>query len=355
MTANIKKLVYFESWVDSVAERILTDQSDINLVRLEYSTPESANWTELATAHGYQVQPRTELQPPWLGDAELLKRCPQLLVLSSTGAGHDVIDVNACDAAGVAVVNQSGTNLEAVAEHALGLMISLSKRIAMADRLMRRSAAPIERYALTGNDLTGRTVGVIGIGHIGTRVAELCRTLFCMKVLAYDPYLTQEQIAARGAQKADLDELLSASDFVTVHCPRSEETFGMFGAREFALMKASAYFLNTARGGIHKETDLAEALVRKKIAGAGIDVFLKEPPPLDHPLLQFDNVIVTPHNAGITYEALENMASSAASQWIQIFKGEVPPRLVNPQVWPRYSARFKELLGFAPAPLPPRG
>lgn len=123
----------------------------------------------------------------------------------------------------------------------------------------------------------------------------------------------------------------------------------MFGAREFSLMKPAAYFINTARGGIHDEAALAAAIVAGSIAGAGIDVFLKEPPPTDHPLLQFDTVIVTPHNAGITFDALENMALSAAQQWIEIFAGRVPPRLVNPEVWPRYSARFKEIFGFAPA------
>jgi D-3-phosphoglycerate dehydrogenase len=349
MKPNAKKLVFFDSWVDPAAERILSDRPDINLVKLEYATPASENWEELATAHGYQIQPRTELQGPWFGDAALIQRCPMLLALSSTGAGHDVIDVDACTAAGVAVVNQSGTNLEAVAEHALGLMINLSKRIGMADRQMRRSSKPIERYALTGHDLVGQTVGIVGIGHIGTRVGELCCGLFRMRVLAYDPYLTHEQIAARGAEKVDLEQLLRRSDFITVHCPRSAETVGMFKAREFALMKPRAYFLNTARGGIHDEGDLAAALADGKIAGAGIDVFLKEPPPTDHPLLQFDNVIVTPHNAGITFEALENMAISAANQWIELLQGSVPPRLVNPTVWPRYSARFKEILGFPPA------
>lgn len=349
MTANKKRLVYFDSWVDGIAERMLSAHADIDLVRLEYRTPEVRNWSEIAMAHGYQIQPRTELQAPWFGDAELLARCPRLLALSSTGAGYDVIDVDACNKAGVIVVNQSGTNLEAVAEHTLGMMLSLSKRIGIADKQMRRGSGSIERYALTGNDLTGRTVGIVGIGHIGTRTAELCGKLFRMEILAYDPYLTEQQVSARGARKVELDELLRSSDFVTVHCPRSSETFGMFGAREFGLMKPSAFFINTARGGIHKEEDLAAALAGRRIAGAGIDVFLKEPPAVDHPLLQFDNVVVTPHNAGITFDALRNMASGAAEQWVGIFAGKVPPRLVNPEVWPRYSARFKEILGFAPA------
>jgi D-3-phosphoglycerate dehydrogenase len=180
----------------------------------------------------------------------------------------------------------------------------------------------------------------------------LCRGLFDMTVLAYDPFLTAEQIAARGGTKVELDELLRRSDYVTVHCPRTKESFGMFGRAQFALMKPTAYFVNTARGGIHDEDALAEALREGRIAGAGLDVFLKEPPDLDHPLLGFDNVIVTPHNAGMTDESVLEMVTATARQWIAIFDGKAPPRLVNPEAWPRYAERFAERLGFPPAALP---
>jgi D-3-phosphoglycerate dehydrogenase len=123
----------------------------------------------------------------------------------------------------------------------------------------------------------------------------------------------------------------------------------MFDAKKFALMKPTAYFIQTSRGGIHDEAALAEALAAKRIAGAGLDVFLKEPPPPDHPLLRFDNVIATPHIAGLTEEALYGMAEGAARQWVSIFRGEVPPRLVNPEAWPRYARRFEAIFGFAPA------
>jgi D-3-phosphoglycerate dehydrogenase len=169
-----------------------------------------------------------------------------------------------------------------------------------------------------------------------------------MTVLACDPYLTEAQIAARGATKVALEALLERSDFVSVHAPRNAETLGLFGAAEFARMKPGAYLIQTARGGIHDEAALAEALAAGRIAGAGLDVFLKEPPPPDHPLLAFENVIVSPHNAGITEEALHDMALGAAEQWIAIFRGEVPPRLVNPEAWPRYAARFHEAFGFKP-------
>ena len=351
MPANIPRLVYFESFMNPAAVKILQGRDDLELTRLEYAAPEAETLRELQRAHGYQIQPRTELKEPWFGDAKLLARCPNILAISSTGAGYDMIDVEACDAAGVIVLNQSGTNKEGVAEHALALILSLSKKIALSEKAMRTQTS-MDRRLYEGNDIKGKTVGIVGIGHIGRRVAALCRGLFDMTVLACDPFLTADQIAARGAMKVDLPELLQRSDYVTVHCPRDKGSFGMFGAAQFAAMKQSAYFINTARGGIHDEDALAAAIRAGQIAGAGLDVFLKEPPDLDHPLLHLDNVIVTPHNAGLTTESVLEMVTATAHQWIDVFQGKVPPRLVNPGVWDRYRERFHQLLGFLPNPLP---
>lgn len=351
MAANIPRLVYFESFMKPAAVEILSGRDDLDLIRLEYAAPAEENLTEMRRAHGYQIQPRTELREPWFGDAALLADCPNLLAISSTGAGYDMIDEDACTKAGVIVLNQSGTNKEGVAEHALGLILSLSKKIAVSEKAMR-TARDLDRRLYEGNDILGKTLGIIGIGHIGTRVAELCRGLFQMTVLAYDPYLTAAQISARGGTKTDLPDLLRRSDYVTVHCPRTSESFGMLGVDQFALMKPAAYFINTARGGIHDESALADAVKSGRIAGAGLDVFLKEPPELDHPLLHIDNVIVTPHNAGVTAESMLEMVTATAHQWIDVFHGKVPPRMVNPEAWPLYSKRFTELLGFTPDPLP---
>ncbi|MGE4047561.1 MAG: hydroxyacid dehydrogenase [Acetobacteraceae bacterium] len=351
MVANIKRLVYFEEFMNPVALSILAQRPDIEVVRLEYASPDADNWAEMSRAHGYQIQPRTELKEPWFGDGALLARCPGMLAISSTGAGFDMIDVEACSAAGVIVVNQSGTNKEGVAEHALGLILGLSKKIAVSERAMR-TVPNMDRRGYAGNDIRNKTLGIVGIGNIGTRVADICRAAFNMTILAHDPYLTAEQIAAKGGTKVSLEELLQRADYVTVHCPRTRETFGMFGAAQFALMKPTAYFVNTARGGIHDEEALADALREGRIAGAGLDVFLKEPPDLDHPLLHLPNVIVTPHNAGMTDESVFEMVTATAHQWIDIFDGKVPPRLVNPEAWPRYAQRFAEVLGFRPAELP---
>lgn len=351
MTANIKRLGFFERWLDPVAEEMLGACPDIELTRLRFDDPEPQNWEALRRMHAYQVSTRGDLRAPWLADANLIAACPDLLAVSSTGAGFDVIDVEACTRAGIAVCNQAGSNKEAVAEHTLGLMLSLAKRIAVTDKGLRRPGG-VDRYGHIGSDIQGKTIGLIGLGFVGTRVAEICATLFKMKVLACDPYLSAQQIAARGATKVELDEVLAQSDFVSVHCPRSNETFGMMGRDAFARMKPGAYFICTARGGIVVEEELATAIGDGVIAGAGIDVFLKEPPPDDHPLLQFDNVIATPHIAGMTHEALREMAASAARQWISLLRGDVPPHLANPEVWPHFADRFESQLGFRPKPLP---
>lgn len=346
MAPNRKRLIYFERFFHPVAEQILGAQDDIELARLEYATPVAKNWPEMQRAQGYHVSARTELRDPWLGDAVLIAQCPDLLAMCSTGAGYDVIDVDACTKAGVIVCSQSGTNFEPVAEHAIGLILSLSKKIGLTNRALLRGDAH-DRYALMGNDIQNKTVGIVGLGKIGTRNAHFCRA-FDMNVIAYDPYLTAGYISARGARKVDFSELLAQSDFISIHCPRTKETINLFDAEAFARMKPSAYFINTARGLIHNETALLDALNMKKIAGAGLDVFDVEPPPPDHPLLHLDNVVATPHTAGGTHEAALAMSRATAEQWIEILRGRVPPRLVNPEAWPLYTKRFERVLGFRP-------
>jgi D-3-phosphoglycerate dehydrogenase len=298
-------------------------------------------------AHGYQIRPGAELREPWYGSPALLARCPNLLAISTPGVGYDIIDVPACTEAGVLVVNQEGANSEAVAEHALGLMLALSKKIVIADRALRQPGK-LDRFRFTGNELSGKTVGIVGFGNIGACLGRLCK-VFDMTVLAYDPYLPEEIIRQRGGRKVSLDELLRASDFVSLNCPLNDGSAGMIGRDQLACMKPTAYFVTTARGGIHKEDDLAEALAAGTIAGAGLDVFLEEPPARDHPLMNLDNVIATPHNAGLTAEAKQSMARSAVRQWASLFSGGPPRAPVNPEVWDRYADRFERLFGVRPS------
>jgi D-3-phosphoglycerate dehydrogenase len=349
MAPNTKRVFYVKYVAAPVFLDILARRPDVQVDRLENESPRSVADPVLASAHAYQIgAARDEIDLQYHATAELLARTPNLLAVSSNGAGFDPIDVDACTAAGVIAVNQAGGNKEAVAEHVLAMMLTLSKRIVETDRYMRRQS-DIPRNDFIGNDLTGRTVGIIGLGHVGTRVAEMCRGLFRMRVLACDPYQTEEQIAARGAEKVTLDALLAQSDFVSVNCPRNGETRGMIGAAQYALMQKHAYFITTARGGIHDEAALAEALSARRIAGAGLDVWEKEPPPHTHPLMAFDNVVISPHTAGVTVESRNNIARIAAEQMLDILDGKRPERLLNPEAWPAYCERFERILGFAPS------
>jgi D-3-phosphoglycerate dehydrogenase len=349
MAPNTKRVFYVNNVAAQVYLDILATRPDVHVDRLENDTPDAEAEPVLALAHAYQIgSSRQELVMKLQGYTPLLRRCPNLLVLSTNGAGFDTVNLADATAAGVAVVNQAGGNKEGVAEHVMAMMLTLSKRIVMSDHAMR-SGATYKRTEFMGDDVQGRTIGIIGIGHVGTRVAELCRGLFQMRVLAYDPYQTAEQIAARGAEKvANLDDLLRQADYVSVNCPHTAETRGMMGAAQFALMQEHAYFISTARGGIHDEAALAAALTAKQVAGAGLDVWEDEPPPSDHPLLHFDNVLVSPHTAGITRQSRHNIAKIAAEQMLDILDGKKPPRLLNPEVWPAYRDRFARILGFTP-------
>ncbi len=348
MSVNNKRVFYVKYLAQEIYAEILRARLDVRLDRLENESPEEIFAPILASAHAYQVgAARDELASHFHVHGDLLRRAPNLLIVSSNGAGYDPVDVEACTAAGVLVVNQSGGNAHSVAEHALGMLLTLSKRIIEADRALRRDPN-VNRNALIGTEAQGRTIGIVGLGNVGRRIAELCNGLLGMKVLAYDPYLTATEMAARGGEKVELDELLRRSDYVSINCPLTRESRGMIGAREFALMQPHAYFITTARGFIHDEAALFEALRDKRIAGAGLDVWAKEPPPPDHPLLQFDNVLASPHTAGVTREARINMGRIAAEQMLDALDGKRPPRMINPEVWPAYARRFERTFGFTP-------
>jgi D-3-phosphoglycerate dehydrogenase len=344
MAITRKKVVRFDLTQDPAFAERLAREGDIDLVVAARRGPEDDAWRALGEAHVYQVtSAKDELPRQYFVTADLLGRCPNLLCASSNGAGYDTVDVDACTAAGVLVVNQTGGNARSVAEHALGLMLGVSHRILECDRRMRREIG-FPREDLMGHELCGRVLGIIGIGNIGTLVTAFARAIG-MTVLATDPYLTEEEIARRGATSVSLDDLLTRSDFVSVHCPRDKTTMRMMDARAFAKMKRGAVLITTARGGIHDEAALFDALESGHLSGAGLDVWEREPPPLDHPLLSRENVIVTYHTAGVTHEARRNMAVYAAEQIVGLLKGGRAPRLVNPEAWPAYARRFEAILG----------
>jgi D-3-phosphoglycerate dehydrogenase len=318
----------------------------LELRRIGLDQSEAAIAAALAECHGYYVwAARHELPLPWHVTPALLGRLPNLLVTASYGAGYDTVDVEACTAAGVAVVNQAGGNAEGVAEHALGMMLLLLKRVPEAQAAMRAGTVR-DRNALIGRELVNRTVGLIGLGHVGTRMAQLLNVFGC-RVLAVDPALDALTVAARGATKVQLAELLAASDIVSLHCPLTAETRGMVGAAAIARMRPGAILVTTARGFLVDETALLAALQEGRLAGAGLDVWEEEPPPSSHPLLAHPAVLASPHTAGVTAESRARVAAMAAEAFAASVEG-LPPRMVNPAVADRFVARRSALLRPAP-------
>ena len=294
----------------------------------------------LAGADVYHVSSaRNEMARYAFVTPRLLERNPHLLAVSTYGAGYDSVDVAACTRAGVIVMNQAGANRDSVAEHTLALILGVVHRLAESDRALRERRG-FTREDLMGHEVKGMTLGLVGIGHVGTTVARLAAA-FGMPVIAADPLLAPEEIAARGARPVSFDELIASADIVSLHCPRDASTERMMGAAQFARMKRGAYFISTARGGIHDEAALAAALESGHLAGAGLDVWEPEPPPLDHPLLARPDVFATYHTAGVTHEARRNIATQGSEQIVQLLRGEKPPRLVNPEAWPAFMARYE--------------
>lgn len=339
-----KQVVRFDFWLNPAFDAHMRALPDVDLAICRHADDDAANLAILSKAHVYHIcAARDEVPSQWWVTDALLAQCPELLCASSSGAGYDPIDVQACTRRGVLVVNQSGCNADSVAEHALGLMLSVKHRIAESDRVMR-AAAYTTREDLMGNEIRGLTVGLIGIGNIGRRVALLAKA-FGMRVLASDPYLSSEEITRRGAVPATLAEVLAQSDIVSVHCPRTPETVNMLSGDQFRAMKRGAVFISTARGGIHDETALYEALRDGHLSGAGLDVWTVEPPARDNPLLTLPNVTATYHTAGVTHEARRNAATMAAEQIEAMLRGDLAPRIVNPEVWPTFLERQRRLFG----------
>jgi D-3-phosphoglycerate dehydrogenase / 2-oxoglutarate reductase len=254
-------VVRFNHWISPEFGQRLAQESDLAVTEIDLQADPDLVWQHMAKAHVYQVSAAVnELPEPYRVNEALLARCPDLLCVSSGGAGYDTVDVAACTAAGVAVVNQAGGNSAAVAEMAIGLMLAVSRRIVESDRKLR-TQQDFSRESLMGQDLGGKTLGLVGLGHAGSRVAALA-SAFGMEVLAVDPYLGQSQIRARGAEPVTLDQLIERADIVSVHCPRDKSTVKMFNAERFQRMKAGALFVSTARGGIHDETALYGASLR---------------------------------------------------------------------------------------------
>lgn len=251
------------------------------------------------------------------------------------GVGYDHVDVEAASERGIYVANTRGSNAESVAEHVFALMLSLSRKLLGTDAFVRKGGWVSREEAglpheLMAQDLYEKTLGIVGFGAIGSRVARIAHG-FNMRVLAYDPYVRVEAAKEGGAELVDLEKLLMESDFVTLHVVLTEETRGMISTKELNLMKPTAYLINASRGPVIDEEALIRALKRKKIAGVGLDVFAKEPIDLGNPLLKFENVVVTPHCAGNSEEALRATSLMVSQEVMRILRDKIPKNLVNRQ------------------------
>ena len=251
----------------------------------------------------------------------------RLKLISRHGVGYDSVDVAAMTQAGVLVANTPNAVPRPVATIALTFILALAHRLMAKDRITRAGRWP-ERLDLMGTGLTGRTLGVIGAGRIGKELLRMAK-VFDLKLLAADPYAETLELQYIGARHVALQELMRESDFVVVACLLNDETRGLVGASELALMKPGAFFINVARGPIVDERALYETLAARRIAGAGLDVFEQEPTPADNPILKLDNAIVTPHALCWTDELFGNIARTAIGAIVAVHAGRRPEFVVN--------------------------
>lgn len=261
-------------------------------------------------------------------NAELLAHAPALRVVGRLGVGLDNLDLNALRERGIKVVTGGNANAISVAEYTLGAMLTLARKLTGADASTK--AGKWERAKFTGFELFGKTLGLIGMGDIGARVAKRAEA-FGMRLIAHDPVLTPTHFAPAefGATLLPLDEVLRQADFVSIHVPLLPSTRNLINAERLALMKPTAIVLNSSRGGIIDEAALAAALSAKRIGGAALDVRINEPPGSDDPLAKFDNVLLTPHVAGITEEAQDRICIAVAQDVLRVLRGERPVFSVN--------------------------
>jgi len=264
---------------------------------------------------------------PPITEADLAK-APNLKVIGRYGVGVDSIDIEACTKYGVQLTNTPNANYITVAEHAWMFIMECSRNVTEINELFRGEQHYFDaRNTHTGHDICGSTVGILGMGRIGKRLAKYALA-FETKVIAYDPYVTQEQ-APEGVTMMSREEVLKNADYISMHLPANEETYHSISKAEFEMMKPTAYFINCARGSVVDEAALIEALENKVIAGAGIDVYEVEPPAHDNPLLGMKNVVCTPHSAGTTKEGNDRMGIHAAQGIHEVLSGQEPTWPVN--------------------------
>jgi D-3-phosphoglycerate dehydrogenase len=314
---NKKKVLVTETFSAS-GMAILKERSDIETLTFPNSIT-AADFNALLQQHA--PVHAVALGGTRFGESEL-NSSGDMRVVTRIGVGFDAVDIPALNKRTIPLMTTGIANSPSVAEAALFMMLALAKRGAELDALVKQNRWP-DRINTIPFDVLGKTVVVVGFGRIGTRTVRRCLAME-MNVLVYDPYKPAAEISAAGAEAvSDLDAALARADFVSIHCPKSPETVGMFDADRLARLKPTAYLINTARGGIVDEAALHRALTTGKLAGAGLDVFAQEPPQPDNPLFKLANVITAPHLAGVTREAQDRMSLQTAKNILSVFDGEI--------------------------------
>jgi len=262
---------------------------------------------------------------------EVLDLAPGVKAIAKMGAGLDTVDIDAATRHDAVVFHTPGANNQAVADHTFALMLNVARKIIYCDQSLRQKRW--EHTKIMGLEIWQKTLGLIGLGAIGRCVALRAKG-FAMKVVAHDPFWPQAFAAEQGIERVEVEELLRVSDVISIHAPLTPENKGMIDEKALKTMKPTAILINAARGGIVNEADLYEGLKNNVIAGAGIDVFEKEPPG-DSSLLELDNVVLTPHTAAFTFEGMNNMSVGVVEQLIEYFQGNKPQFIVNSEVYDR--------------------
>jgi D-3-phosphoglycerate dehydrogenase len=327
MATNKKKIFVTES-MSQQGRALLKERDDIELVEFPNMISASdfeAMLRQQAPVHG------VALGATRFGEPEL-EASGDMKVVTRIGVGFDAVDVPALSRRKVPLMVAGTANSPSVAEQALFMMLTLAKRAVEMHSIVK-DGKWAHRLSMLPYDLFGKTVLIIGFGRIGTRTAKRCLAME-MNVLIYDPYKPAAEIKAAGCEPVnDLDAALPRADFVSVHCPKTPETVGMFNAARLQRMKPSAYLINTARGGIVDEQALYQTLVSGKLAGAGLDVFEQEPPPSGHRLFELPNVVMAPHVAGVTREAVDRMSVQTARNILSALDGEpIRQNVINQDV-----------------------
>ncbi|MCH8221872.1 MAG: 3-phosphoglycerate dehydrogenase [Chloroflexi bacterium] len=266
---------------------------------------------------------------------ETFAAAENLKVAAICRAALNQIDVDAATAHGVVVLNTPGRNANAVAELTIGLMLAVARRISESERYVRGGLwqSPSDPYtALRGAELSGRTLGVVGFGAVGRRVAEICRVIG-MDVIVHDPYVDSDAVEAFGASARSLDDLIRTADVITLHAPAAEDGEPLLGAGQIAAMKAGSIVINTASAELVDTDALAKALGDGRLAGAGYDIFETAPIEPSHPFLKLDNVVITPHIGGATDETIERHSRMISEDLARFAHGEMPVNMVNPDAW----------------------